>query len=142
MVTSSIKYIKSLGNSTLIKNSSWGIVSQIVQAVFMSLFFVIIARHYSVNEFATYAIAAALYQLMTVLSTLGLSQWFIRELTSTENKKRTTTAFFKLQFYFGIFFFLLNVIVAKFLFNDSLILQLSVLLGANIILDNIINAIK
>ncbi len=43
----------------LLTNSSWGIVSHVSQTVFLSLFFIVIARRYPTEEFAKYVIATA-----------------------------------------------------------------------------------
>jgi O-antigen/teichoic acid export membrane protein len=135
------KLQRSLKNP-IISNSSWGIVSQILQSVFLSLFFVLLARYYSTEVFAGFIIATALYQLISAFSTLGLSQWFIRELTGSHQKKELINTFFKLQIYSGLTFYLINVTLAFFLYDDKQIQLLTIFFGINIIFDNLINAIK
>src|ERR1700742_1222606 len=88
--------------SSLFKNSGWGVISQISQTLFISLFFIILARKYPVGIFAKYIIANAIYQLVTAFSTMGLSQWFIREFFTTENKDALVNKFLKTQIYFGV----------------------------------------
>jgi O-antigen/teichoic acid export membrane protein len=139
---SSINYISNLFKSSLVKNSSWGILSQFSQTVFLSLFFVILARQYPTDIFAKYIIAWALYQLVTAFSTMGLSQWFIREFIGAENKDELTSKFLKMQAYFGAIFYVVNIILAYLIYDDQITRMLIIVLGSNVVFDNLINAIK
>jgi O-antigen/teichoic acid export membrane protein len=132
----------SLKRNSIIKNSSWALGAHFIQTIFISLFFVIIARVYSIEEFARYIIATALYQMISAFSTLGLSQWFVREIAHTTNREDLVARFFKMQIYFGLFFYAINLFIAFSLYDERIIHMLSLLLGANIIIDNLINAIK
>ncbi|WP_183558380.1 oligosaccharide flippase family protein [Mucilaginibacter sp. SP1R1] len=143
------KVFRSIGNqkakllkNTLFKNSSWGIISQLSQTIFLSLFFVILARKYPTDIFAKYIIANALYQLVTAFSTMGLSQWFIREFIVSEDKEALISKFLKTQIYFGLGFYLLNIGLAFLLYDEQFTRMLIILMGANVIFDNLINAIK
>lgn len=129
-------------NSPLFVNSLWGVLSNIAQNILFSLFFIILARVYSRSDFANYIIANALYGMLVSLSSLGLAQWFIRERATVKNQREFTDQFFKLQFLLGLFFYVLHVFVAFILYDDQLIRGLSLLLGINIIFDNIIYVIK
>jgi O-antigen/teichoic acid export membrane protein len=132
----------SLFKSRLIKNSFWGIAANGLQSVLLSLFFVIVARKYTTGEFAFFLIANTIYQFLAAFSTLGLGQWFTRELVDVEDKQELVSRFVKIQLYSGCFFYLCNIGVAFLLYQDSLLQSLIVLLGVNIIFDNIIYAIK
>lgn len=138
----STKYIGGLFKSNLVKNSSWGILSQLSQTIFLSLFFIILARQYPTSIFAKYIVANALYQLVAAFSTMGLSQWFIREFMGAEDKQQLISRFLKMQTYFGVFFFAFNIGLAFLLYDDQYTRILIILLGSNVIFDNIINAIK
>jgi O-antigen/teichoic acid export membrane protein len=138
----SINYISNLFKNSLVKNSSWGVLSQFSQTIFLSLFFVILARKYPTDIFAKYIIAWALYQLVTAFSTMGLSQWFIREFISAENKDELTSKFLKMQAYFGCAFYVINIILAYLIYNDQVTRMLILVLGSNVVFDNLINAIK
>jgi len=131
-----------LRKNQIFVNSSWGITSQVFQSILLSLFFILIARHYATQVFANFIIATVLYQLLSAFSSLGLSQWFIREITGTENKEDLIYKFFKIQIYSGITFYLLNIILGFLLYDDKIIHVLTILLGINIVFDNLINAIK
>src|SRR3954467_8904531 len=89
--------ISGLFQNSLFKNSSWGVISQMSQTLFLSLFFVILARKYPTVIFAKYIVANAIYQLVTAFSTMGLSQWFIREFIHTEDKETLISKFIKMQ---------------------------------------------
>ncbi len=131
-----------LFNNTLFKNSSWGVVSQVSQTVFLSLFFVILARKFPTTIFAKYIIANAIYQLVAAFSTMGLTQWFIREFISTTNRDKLTGRFFKTQVYFGVAFYIVNIIVAYTVYDDHFTRLLIIVLGVNVVFDNLINVIK
>lgn len=128
--------------SPIFVNSSWGIIAQVLQSILLSLFFILIARNYTTQIFANFIIATVLYQLIAAFSSLGLSQWFIREITGTDNKKDLVNRFFKIQIYSGVTFYLLNIVLGFLLYDDRLIHILTILLGINIVFDNLINAIK
>ncbi|HEY8896700.1 MAG TPA: oligosaccharide flippase family protein [Niastella sp.] len=132
----------SLFRSRLIKNSFWGIAANGLQSVLLSLFFVIVARKYTTGEFAFFLIANTIYQFLAAFSTLGLGQWFTRELVDVEDKQELVSRFVKIQLYSGSFFYLCSIGVAFLLYQDPLLQSLIVLLGVNIIFDNIIYAIK
>lgn len=129
-------------NSVLFKNSFWGLAGSIIQNLFLSLFYVLIARHYNIENFAEYIIANSLYQVIVAFSTMGLGQWFIREVVGAKDKNLLILKFLKMQTYFGIFFFLINILVALLLYDEFTVRVLSLLFAANIIFDNIIYSIK
>jgi len=134
--------ISGLFQSSLFKNSSWGIISQMSQTLFLSLFFVILARKYHTAIFAKYIVANAIYQLITAFSTMGLSQWFIREFIHTNDKETLISKFIKMQIYFGIGFYVINIGLAFLIYGDQFTRVLIILLGVNVIFDNLINGIK
>jgi len=125
-----------------LKNNFWALSGSIIQNVLLSLFFVFIARHYSQENFATFIISNSLYQFVVVFSSMGLGQWFIRDLVNTKNKNRLMNQFLQMQFLLGIAFFIINIILAVVIYNDSNIRLLSFILGINIIFDNFIYVIK
>jgi O-antigen/teichoic acid export membrane protein len=131
-----------LKNSAILKNSIWGVASSIVSNVLLSLFFVFLARSYSTYDFAQFLIANTLYQIITAFSALGLGQWFVREHISTDDKEKLTARFIKMQFCFGVVFYLLCIGMVYAIYDDPLIEKLTIILGVNIILDNVIYAIK
>lgn len=136
------KYTGNLFKSRLIKNSFWGIAANGLQSILLSLFFVIIARKYTTNEFAFFLIANTVYQFLAAFSTLGLGQWFTRELVDITDKKELVSRFVKIQLYSGCFFYVCSIAVAFLLYQDHVLQMLIILLGVNIIFDNIIYAIK
>ena len=131
-----------LTDNILFRNSSWGITAQACQTIFTSLFFVIIARQYSTIIFSDYVVASSLYQLVAAVSALGLGQWFIREITHVADRNYFINQFVKTQIYFGAAFYLINIILAYTLYDNKTIQILIIVFGANIIFDNLINAIK
>jgi O-antigen/teichoic acid export membrane protein len=79
---------------------------------------------------------------MLGFSSLGLGHWFIREIINSDNKTNLTNKFFKVQLIIGILFYFINLIVSYLLYDNQMIRTLSVIIGINIIFDNIINVIK
>jgi len=134
--------LKSKFKNKLFANSVWGVVSNIIQNILFSIFFVIIARIYSKEDFGHYVIANTLYSFMLGFSSLGLGHWFIREIINNENKTTLTNKFFKVQLLIGILFYIINLIASYLLYDNQMIRTLSVIIGINIIFDNIINVIK
>lgn len=123
-------------------NSIWGVISNLAQNLLFSIFFVVVARVYAKEEFGEYIIANTLYSFMLAFSSLGLGHWFIREIIQTEDKKTITRTFFKVQLLIGVFFYGVNLITTYLLYEDPIIRTLSVIIGINLIFDNIINVIK
>jgi len=134
--------ISALKKSTVLKNSIWGLASNVFQNVLLSLFFVIVARKYSTFDFAQFLIANTLYQIVAAFSTLGLGQWFIREYLITDDKKTFVSKFLKIQFYSGLIFYVLSIALAYAIYDGPLVRSLAIILGINVIFDNIIFAIK
>ncbi len=126
----------------LIGNSFWAIVSSFFQNIIYSLFFIVIARTYSTTEFSSYIIANTLYGMVMSFSSLGLSQWFIREIRQTDFRSALIVRFFKIQIVSGAFFYLVNILLCYFLYEATLVRNLSLLLGINILFDNIIYVFK
>jgi O-antigen/teichoic acid export membrane protein len=128
--------------SDIVKNSIYGLIANILQIIFTSLLFIIIVRSYQTDDFAKFLLATTVYQLIVAFSTMGLGQWFIREFTIETDKQRLINKYFKIQIGLGFFFYVVNICFASVLYTDSTIRLLSILLGTNIVFDNIILAIK
>lgn len=128
--------------SSLVKNGAWGVMASVLQVLFVSLFFAIMARRYQPAVFGRFLVANTVYQIVASFSSMGLGQWFIRQYALERDKRFFTSKFLKLQAGMGIVFMLINVIVAMVLYQDEQIRILCVVLGTNIIFDNFINAIK
>jgi O-antigen/teichoic acid export membrane protein len=137
----SVSFFKIL-KTTVFKNSFWGISSNIFQNILFSIFFIVVARKYSTTEFSNYVIANTLYAFVLSFSSLGLGQWFIRELLNIEDQRQLINKFFKIQLYIGLVFYVVNIILSYTLYEDKLIRHLSLLIGVNVIFDNVIYVIK
>jgi O-antigen/teichoic acid export membrane protein len=132
-----------LNRSNFVRNSFWGLVSTLFQTLFLSLFFIIISRHYRIADFANFLIANTVYQLIVGVSSMGLGHWFIRE---HGYEKGDTTAlvyrFVKIQTLLGILFYIINFALAFIIYNNAQIHMLAIVLGTNIVFDNILYALK
>ncbi|OKS86397.1 hypothetical protein RG47T_1853 [Mucilaginibacter polytrichastri] len=128
--------------SSLVKNSAWGIVSNILQILFICAFFAIVARKYSSGEFARFLVSTSVYQIVAAFSSMGLGQWFIRQYVLEDDKLTFTGKFLKTQIGLGLLFYVVNLIFAFVVYADVQIRFLCIILGTNIIFDNLINAIR
>jgi O-antigen/teichoic acid export membrane protein len=135
-------YSLKLLKNDLFRNSSWGVIATVLQSVFVSLLFVIMANHYVNTDFAHFLIASTVYQIIGAFSSMGLGQWFIRELNQDTDKGALTSKFIKIQTALGLAFYLVNIVLTFVLYPDVQVRWLSIILGANIVFDNIIYAIK
>ena len=135
-------FVKNKKDSNLIKNGFWGLAGNLGKNVLLSLFYLMVARHYSVDEFSKYLIASTIYQSMIVFSSMGLGQWFIREVVSSQNRNLFVKQFLKMQVLLGIAFFFIAIALAFNLYKEMDIRLLSVIFAGNIIFDNIINCVK
>lgn len=127
---------------SMVKNSFWGVFSNILQNLLFSVFFIVVARIYSVQDFANYVMANSIYGIMASFSSMGLGQWFLRSILVASDKQELIGRYFKLQFHLGLIFYLIHVLVCFTLYNDGLLRSLSILIGINLFFDNIIHVIK
>jgi len=129
--------------SSILSNSLWGVVSNVLQNILFSIFFIILARTYSTDEFGNYVISNTIYSFVLGFSSLGLGHWFIREVVNDEaGKQSMVNKFFKMQILIGIIFMGVNVAVTYALYEQQVVRSLALVFGINIIFDNIINGIK
>ena len=134
---------KSPPSTTVVSNSIWALLSNIIQNLLVSVFFVILARNYSTSDFGNYVIANTVYSLVLGFSSLGLGHWFIREIVNEPSKRSTLIhKFFKMQLFIGVLFMVVNFMTSFLLYEDSLVRSLALVFGINIIFDNVINALK
>jgi O-antigen/teichoic acid export membrane protein len=131
-----------LRKSDLVRNSFWGVAANGSQSVLMSLFYVVLARKYATADFSYFLIANSIYQFLAAISNLGLGQWFTREIISVPGHENIVNKFLKLQLYSGLCFYGVNFLLAFTLYNNAEIRYLIILLGINIVFDNLIYVIK
>lgn len=137
-----IRLTTRLKNSRIVKNSFWGMIASGGQMLLLSLFFLILARKYDPSVFATFLIATTIYQFLSAFSTLGLGQWFTRSVVNSNDKPAIINKFLKLQFLSGILFYAVNILVAYSMYDDPLLHHLSIILGINILFDNMIYGLQ
>ena len=82
----------------LFVNSFWSVASSLFQNIIFSVFFIIMARSYETVEFSEYILANTLYGMILSFSSLGLSQWYIREYQEGKSESDISTLFLKIQF--------------------------------------------
>ena len=138
----SIRKKFSFSPSLVVKNSFWGLFANILQNVFSSLFFVIVARKFSSGDFAFFLIGNTLYQFVAAFSAMGLGQWFVREMIGTKNKENLVNSFMKMQLLIGLIFSALSVVIGLVIYNERVIQLLVFVFALNVIFDNVIYAIR
>jgi len=126
----------------LYKNIGWGVIASLLQNFLYSIFFIIIARQYDTKDFANYIISNNLYGFVLTFSSLGLGQWFLREIQHAENKNNVQYKFLKSQILIGVGFYFINLVLCSLIYNNEILLIISIILGINIILDNITSVFK
>ncbi len=131
-----------LASSGVAKNSFWGLLSTIFQSLFLSLFFIILARQYNTVQFANFLIATSIYQLVVAFSSMGLGQWFIREFKQQANNSEFTRKFLKIQIGLGFIFYFITLGLSLILYSEGEIRWLIIILATNIIFDNLIYGIR
>jgi len=80
--------------------------------------------------------------MVAAISTMGLGQWFIREVVNADDKNVLVARFLKMQTFFGFFFFAINLIIVLLIYDDFTMRLLSFLFAFNVVFDNIIYSIK
>jgi len=135
--------IRLIGKSSFVNNSFWGLLSTVFQTLFLSLFFIIISRYYSIPDFSDFLIANTIYQLIVGFSSMGLGHWFIREYGyKQEDQAALAYRFIKIQTLLGFLFYVINIALAFIIYPSEQIRVLAIILGTNIIFDNVIYALK
>ena len=125
-----------------LQNSAWGLASNILQNLFLSVFFVIIVNKLSLQDYSNYLIANSLYQAVASFSALGLGQWFIRQLNEETDFGFFLNKFLKIQILAGLFFYAFYLGFIYLLYDDNTVRILGILIGVNIVFDNIIYGVK
>lgn len=137
-----MRVLKNIFKINIINNSIWGAIANVLQNILFSIFFIIIARNYDENIFGSYVISNSLYSILLGFASLGLGNWFVRELINTEKKTELIKIFFKILIIVGVTLYLINNLLSFILYSNGLILKLSSIIGINIIFDNIIYVIR
>ncbi len=135
------KFILYFSNN-VIKNSFWGVATNVIQNICFSAFFIIVARNYTSEDFGYYIISNTIYSLLLGFSTLGLGNWFIRELLNSTDRELLINKFFKIQIIIGVLFYFINIIISYSIYTNEMIRVLSIIIGINLIFDNIIYVVK
>ena len=125
-----------------LQNSAWGLASNILQNLFLSVFFVIIVNKLPLQDYSNYLIANSLYQAVASFSALGLGQWFIRQLNEETDFGFFLNKFLKIQILAGLFFYAFYLGFIYLLYDDNTVRILGILIGVNIVFDNIIYGVK
>lgn len=136
--------INKLTGKSVISNTIWGVASNVLQNVFLGIFFVLLAKSIGLSQFSEYVIGNSLYQIVAAFSTMGLANYFIREYVQIEGEKDYSALhFFVTEFILSFIGFLLIILCSVTLYHKELfIIEVSLILGINILFDNLIYAVK
>ena len=124
------------------QNSLWGIFSSLFQNIVFSLFFIILARKLDTSVLSSYIVSNTFYGLMLSFSSLGMGQWFIRKMVNDSKNIANINLFISVQLISGIIFYIVQNIIISNLYDETIIHEISFILGINIILDNMLYVTK
>ena len=136
--------INKLTGKSIISNTISGVAANVLQNIFLGVFFVLLTKSIGLNKFSEYVIGNSLYQIVAAFSTMGLANYFIREYVQIEEKKEYATLhFFATEFILSIAGYIIIILSSVTLYNNELlIIQVSSILGINILFDNLIYSVK
>lgn len=136
--------INKITGKSILSNTISGVAANVIQNVFLGVFFVLLTKSIGLNKFSDYAIGNSLYQIVGAFSTMGLANYFIREYVQLERKNEYSNLhFFATEFILSIAGFLIILLCAITLYNkESFIIEVSSILGINILFDNLIYSVK
>ena len=136
--------INKLSGKSIISNTISGVAANVLQNIFLGVFFVLLTKSIGLNKFSEYVIGNSLYQIIAAFSTMGLANYFIREYVQIEERKDYTTLhFFATEFILSFIGYIIIILSTITLYNDELfIIQVSSILGINILFDNLIYSVK
>jgi O-antigen/teichoic acid export membrane protein len=128
---------------SILSNTISGVSANILQNIFLGAFFIILTKSIGLNKFSEYIIGNAIYQIVGAFSTMGLANYFIREYVQNKKEDYSTINFFGTELILSLVGFILIVILSFTLYDDNLfIIQVTTILGINILFDNLIYCVK
>ena len=136
--------VNKLTGKSIISNTISGVAANVLQNIFLGVFFVLLTKSIGLNKFSEYVIGNSLYQIIAAFSTMGLANYFIREYVQIEERKDYTTLhFFATEFILSFIGYIIIILSTITLYNNELfIIQVSSILGINILFDNLIYSVK
>ena len=136
--------VNKLTGKSIISNTISGVAANVLQNIFLGVFFILLTKSIGLNKFSEYVIGNSLYQIVAAFSTMGLANYFIREYVQIEEKKELATLhFFATEFILSFAGYIIIILSSVTLYNNELlIIQVSSILGINILFDNLIYSVK
>ena len=136
--------VNKLTGKSIISNTISGVAANVLQNIFLGVFFILLTKSIGLNKFSEYVIGNSLYQIVAAFSTMGLANYFIREYVQIEEKKELATLhFFATEFILSFAGYIIIILCSVTLYNNELlIIQVSSILGINILFDNLIYSVK
>ena len=136
--------VNKLTGKSITSNTVSGVAANVLQNVFLGMFFILLTKSISLSKFSEYVIGNSLYQIVAAFSTMGLANYFIREYVQMEEKKELETLhFFATEFILSFAGYIIIILSSVTLYNNELlIIQVSSILGINILFDNLIYSVK
>lgn len=119
-----------------------GIISNLLQNIFFSFFFIILVRHYDKTNLGYYIIGNFLYATLSSIAALGIGNSYVRNYKNASDKKKVLSEFLQLMTISSICFMLINVFTSHILYNQNEIHVLSYILGLHIFIDNVFYAVR
>jgi O-antigen/teichoic acid export membrane protein len=124
-------------------NSIVGMATNIVQSLFFSIYFIILARFFGPQQFSQYVVANSLYQLVAIIAPFGLLSYFVREYSQNEGMRlQLSREFVVIEFSLSFLGYLSIILLAFALNYETTIVTLAIILGINLLFDNILYFMK
>ena len=128
---------------SILSNTISGVSANVLQNIFLGAFFIILTKSIGLNKFSEYVIGNAVYQIVGAFSTMGLANFFIREYVQKNKEEYSTINFFGTELMLSLVGFLLIITLSLTLYKNNLfIIQVTTILGINILFDNLIYCVK
>jgi O-antigen/teichoic acid export membrane protein len=137
-----VSSLKLITLNKVFQNSLWGVISSLFQNIVFSIFFIILARKLDTSVLSSYIISNTFYGLMLSFSSLGMGQWFVRKMVNDSKNSKYIHLFLSVQLCSGIIFYFIQNLIVVNLYEEKNIHQISIILGFNIIFDNILYVTK
>ncbi|MBI9041322.1 oligosaccharide flippase family protein [Lutibacter sp.] len=133
-----------IDKTSVFSNAFSGIASNVLQNIFLGIFFILLAKAIGINNFSDYVIGNSLYQIVGAFSTMGLANYFIREYVKQKGENDYSVLhFFTTEVLLSFIAFIIIMILSYSLYaNELLIVQISCILGINVLFDNLIYSVK
>lgn len=121
---------------TIVKNTFWLGLAEVVNKFFKLLLFVFVARILGVEAFGKFNFALAFASFFLLFSDFALPEIITREFSQKKDREKDFYSLISLRIFLGIFILILLFVSSFFITNDNVVRPLIWILGAYIFLES------